>query len=86
MEELYLHSKLGRSLQSDVQQRSLLRWSSPGSHSSPTSTREFPHTLLFLSLKQAGALRVRLFTMDLLLQFENNYSGAQKQNTYKLIT
>lgn len=86
MEELYLHSTLGRSLQSDVQQRSLLRWISPGSHSSPSSTREFPHTLLFLSLKQVEALAFRLFTIDFLLQFENNYRGAPKQNTYKLIT
>lgn len=78
MAELYLHSTLGRSLQSAVQQRSLLRWSSPGSHSSPSSTREFPHTLLFLSLKQMEALAFRLCNIDFLLQSENNYRGAPK--------
>ncbi len=80
MEKLYLHCTLGRSLQFGVQQWSLLRWSSPGSHSSPSSTREFPHTLLFLSLKQMGALAFRLIAMALLLQFENNYREAQKLN------
>lgn len=83
MEELYLHCTLGRSLQFDAQQRSLLRWSSPGSHSSPSSTREFPHTLLFLSLKQVEALALRLFAMECLLQLEKNYRKAQKQNAYK---
>lgn len=69
---LYLHCFEGRSLQSNVQQRSVWRWTRPGSHSSPSSTREFPHTLLFLSLKHEGPLCLRLFTIDILLQLENS--------------
>lgn len=68
----HLHLALPRSLHSDVQQRSLLMCSSPGSHSSPSSTREFPHTLMFLSRKHTGALALRRFTMELLLQLENS--------------
>lgn len=45
---------------------------SPGSHSSPCSTREFPHTLMFLSLKQEVALERSRFTMERLLQLEKS--------------
>lgn len=71
-ELLYLHTAAGLSLQVDVQQLSSFRFSSPGSHSSPSSTLEFPHTLLFLSLKQVEALDISCFAIDSLLQVENN--------------
>lgn len=62
-----------------MQQLSSLRCSSPGSHSSPSSTLEFPHTLLFLSLKQVEALDLSRFAMEILLQFENIYREARKK-------
>lgn len=52
-------------LHSAVQQGSSLRWSRPGSHSSPASTLELPHTLLFLSLKHTGALKRNVFPTEI---------------------
>ncbi len=66
-----LHWAPARRRQSVVQQRSELMCSSPGSHSSPCSTRELPHTLMFLCLKQDGAFDLRRITMERLLQLEN---------------
>lgn len=73
----HLHWAPGLSLQSGVQQRSELMCSSPGSQSSPGSTREFPHTLTFRVLKQDGALDLSRFTMECLLQFEKNWKQQQ---------
>lgn len=83
MRELYLHCFLGFSLQSKVQQGSVWRYTSPGSQSSPSSTREFPHTLLFLSLKHDGPLSLSLFTMDILLQLENSCEQTQLSHKSK---
>lgn len=69
-----LHSAPALSLHSGVQQRSEFRCSSPGSHSSPCSTREFPHTLMFLCLKQNGALDLSRLTMERLLQLEKSWT------------
>lgn len=77
-ERAHLHLAVGRSLQSEVQQRSSLMCSSPGSHSSPCSTLLFPHTLLFLSLKHTGALFLRRFTMEILLQLEKSWGIQNK--------
>lgn len=55
------------------------RCSRPGSHSSPGSTREFPHTLMFRLRKQDGALDWRRFRMDRLLQLENNWRTGEGQ-------
>lgn len=65
-----LHLAVGLNWQSEVQQGSSLRWSSPGSHCSPSSTREFPQTLLFLTLKHEGALERSVFPTEILLQLE----------------
>lgn len=71
----YLHCALRLNLQSDEQQGSSLMWRSPGSHSSPSSTLEFPHTLLFLSLKHTGALKRNVFPTEILLQLEKRWRG-----------
>lgn len=73
----YLHCASRLNLQSDEQQRSSLRWRSPGSHSSPSSTLEFPHTLLFLSLKHIGALKRNVFPTEILLQLENCFKRKE---------
>lgn len=74
----YLHCDLCLNLQSDEQQGSSLRWSSPGSHCSPSSTLEFPHTLLFLSLKHTGALKRNVFPTDILLQLEKRFRREEE--------
>lgn len=74
----YLHCAPGLNLQSDEQQGSLLMWRSPGSHSSPSSTLEFPQTLLFLSLKHTGALKRNVFPTEILLQLEKRLRGEGK--------
>lgn len=71
-----LHRAPGFSVQLALQQRSELMFSSPGSHSSPCSTRELPHTLVFRSLKQNRALVFRRFRMERLLQFEKSWTHA----------
>lgn len=73
-----LHWAPGLSLHSGVQQWSELMCSSPGSHSSPCSTREFPHTLTFLCLKQVEALDLRRFTMERLLQLEKSWTHRRQ--------
>lgn len=52
----HLHCTPGLSVQSLLQQVSLLRYMMPGSHSSPSSTLEFPHTLLLRSWKHSWDL------------------------------
>lgn len=74
----YLHCEPNLNLHSDEQHGSSLRWRSPGSHSSPFSTLEFPHTLLFLSLKHTGALKRNVFAMEILLQLEKRFGGEGK--------
>ena len=64
-----------------MQQRSELMFRSPGSHSSPCSTREFPHTWTFLSLKHDSALDLRRFTMERLLQFEKTWTHETDSGT-----
>lgn len=78
---LYLHCAPSLSRQLLVQQLSEVMCSSPGSHSSPCSTREFPHTLTFLSRKQDGALERRRFTMDRLLQVEKSWTNTRTHTT-----
>lgn len=75
----YLHCAPNLNLQSEVQHGSSLRWSSPGSHSSPFSTLEFPHTLLFLSLKHTGALKRNVFPMEILLQLEKRFGVGGRE-------
>lgn len=75
-----LHWAPSLSLHSAVQQRSELMCSSPGSHSSPCSTREFPHTLMFLSLKQDWAFDFRRFSIERLLQLENSWTHKRELN------
>lgn len=75
----YLHCTPGFSLHSYVQQESSLRWRRPGSHSSPSSTLELPHTLLFLSVKHSGALKRSVLPTELLLQEEKCFEGERKE-------
>lgn len=69
----YLHLAPSFSLQSAEQQGSASWYKRPGSHSSPSSTLEFPHTLLLRSLKHSWALISMVLWMDFLLQLENIY-------------
>lgn len=69
----YLHLAPSFSLQSAEQQGSASWYKRPGSHSSPSSTLEFPHTLLLRSLKHSWALTSMVLWMDFLLQLENIY-------------
>lgn len=52
----HLHWTPSFSVQLLLQQVSLFRYMMPGSHSSPSSTLEFPHTLLLRSWKHSWAL------------------------------
>lgn len=52
----HLHWTPSFNVQLLLQQVSLFRYMMPGSHSSPSSTLEFPHTLLLRSWKHSWAL------------------------------
>lgn len=75
----YLHLAPSFSLQSAEQQGSASWYKRPGSHSSPSSTLEFPHTLLLRSLKHSWALISMVLWMDFLLQLENIYRVTGKK-------
>ncbi len=78
----YLHCAPCLNLQSNEQQRSSFRCRSPGSHSSPSSTLEFPHTLLFLSLKHTGALKLNVFPTEILLQLEKRLKKGKRSRQW----
>lgn len=77
----YLHCTPFFSLQLAVQQGSSLRWRSPGSHSSPSSTRELPHKFLVRTLKHCGALTFRVRLTEALLQLENRWNKQRCKDT-----
>lgn len=79
---LYLHLAPFLSLQLAVQQGSSLRWRSPGSQSSSSSTREFPHSLVLLSLKHWWAFNFKVLLTEDLLQLEKCCEKKQLYQAY----
>lgn len=77
----YLHLAPSFSLQSAEQQGSTRWYKRPGSHSSPSSTLEFPHTLLLRSLKHSWALTSMVLWMDFLLQLENIWRIIKRKSS-----
>lgn len=77
----YLHLAPSFSLQSAEQQGSACWYKRPGSHSSPSSTLEFPHTLLLRSLKHSWALISMVLWMDFLLQLENIWRIIKRKSS-----